>query len=182
MSVLVRNDPVVVETARVDQGVKTSADNETEENVPQGGEPDLGTRDLHMETEGNKDDHQKDVSTLEKVEAELRDEEGINGALADQSSKKDADGKPWPREEASSELQKEGIRLKIKIPPHRRNKLKAKGQQKEASQGGRSLRRSARISRFVTRVKHQHVNSRPVAYNLTSDFGAEKLPRKNGNR
>lgn len=92
MSVLVRNDPVVVETARVDQGVKTSADNETEENVPQGGEPDLGTRDLHMETEGNKDDHQKDVSTLEKVEAELRDEEGINGALADQSSKKDADG------------------------------------------------------------------------------------------
>lgn len=57
-----------------------------------------------------------------------------------------------PLEEASSELQKEGIRLKIKIPPHRRNKLRRKeGKEemktREGQKEGRPLRRSARICR-----------------------------------
>ncbi|XP_029922334.1 remodeling and spacing factor 1 isoform X2 [Myripristis murdjan] len=64
--------------------------------------------------------------------------------------------KQGPLEEASSELQKEGIRLKIKIPPHRRNKLKGregKEEEKEKEQGEvRSLRRSARICRPSSKV------------------------------
>ncbi|XP_077422393.1 remodeling and spacing factor 1 isoform X2 [Vanacampus margaritifer] len=154
-SVLVRNEPVVMETARIDQDAKTSADKETDESVLQGDNTDLGTRELDVEKEGSEDEHHKDVSTSGKVEAELKvkdkEEESVNGGLPDQSGdkdagEKDAGEKPRPREEASSELQKEGIRLKIKIPPHRRNKMKAKEQQKETSEG-RSLRRSARICR-----------------------------------
>ncbi|XP_077397282.1 remodeling and spacing factor 1 isoform X1 [Festucalex cinctus] len=155
-SVLVRNEPLVTETAHIDQGAKTSADQETDESVLQGEDADLGTRQLDVEKEGSQDEHQKDVSTSAKVEAEMavkeKEQESVNGGLlADQSSEKDAGEKPRAREEASSELQKEGIRLKIKIPPHRRNKLKAKEQQKETPEG-RSLRRSARICRPSSKV------------------------------
>uniref|UniRef100_A0A8C6S3A1 PHD-type domain-containing protein n=1 Tax=Neogobius melanostomus TaxID=47308 RepID=A0A8C6S3A1_9GOBI len=60
-------------------------------------------------------------------------------------------------EEASSELQREGIRLKIKIPPQRRDKLRGRSakpqqQQEEEEEEGEAgdeprLRRSARICR-----------------------------------
>ncbi|XP_061538599.1 remodeling and spacing factor 1 isoform X2 [Phycodurus eques] len=157
LSVLVRNEPVVVEAPRVDRGPKTSGDKEGDESVLQGDEADLGTRELHALEEGSKDEQQKDSSTLKKAEQtkeeekqegkEEKEEEGVNGGPADQSNEKGVGEKPRPRQEASSELQKEGIRLKIKIPPHRRNKLKAREQQKDAAEGGRSLRRSARICR-----------------------------------
>ncbi|KAJ7995718.1 hypothetical protein DPEC_G00247500, partial [Dallia pectoralis] len=49
--------------------------------------------------------------------------------------------------EASSELQKEGIRLKIKIPPHQRRESSVKEEKVEEAGHGRSLRRSARICR-----------------------------------
>lgn len=63
-----------------------------------------------------------------------------------------------PPEEACSELQKEGIRLKIKIPPHRRNRLRGRGGKKQrdkeskhsVQEEGRPLRRSARISRYAS--------------------------------
>ncbi|XP_013871351.1 remodeling and spacing factor 1 [Austrofundulus limnaeus] len=84
------------------------------------------------------------------------DVQGLNGGLASRvrvkSSGFGSEPSQGPREEASSELQKEGIRLKIKIPPHRRNKLKKKGgkeeeKEREVQEEGRSLRRSARICR-----------------------------------
>ncbi|KAL0973111.1 hypothetical protein UPYG_G00199100 [Umbra pygmaea] len=49
--------------------------------------------------------------------------------------------------EASSELQKGGIRLKIKIPPQQRRENSVRKEQGEEQGDGRSLRRSARICR-----------------------------------
>jgi len=71
--------------------------------------------------------------------------------------------RPGLLEVASSELQKEGIRLKIKIPPHKRSKKKGReekereaeqeevqeeAQEAQEEEEGRSLRRSARICRY----------------------------------
>ncbi|XP_024133753.1 remodeling and spacing factor 1 isoform X1 [Oryzias melastigma] len=87
------------------------------------------------------------------------EEKGLNGGIPGQAKGKRSAGsgseqeRGGPLEEASSELQKEGIRLKIKIPPHRRNKLRGKrgkGQEKDVQkeqEEGRLLRRSARICR-----------------------------------
>ena len=131
--------------------------------------------------EGSKDHNEKSKSTLGKMEAEsggavppLKDEQrdendhvdhqgdGVNDELAAQVRVKDtglrSEGKQGPLEEASSELQKEGIRLKIKIPPHRRNKLRKGGKEGEkereqdAQEEGRQLRRSARICRYVWKL------------------------------
>lgn len=89
--------------------------------------------------------------------------DGVNGGLAAPLRVKDtglgSEERQGPLEEASSELQKEGIRLKIKIPPHRRNKLKGKGgkeekeKEQEVQEEGRPLRRSARICRYVWWVR-----------------------------
>ncbi|XP_041850722.1 remodeling and spacing factor 1 [Melanotaenia boesemani] len=122
----------------------------------------------------NKNDPEKSQSTLGKMDEESNDSvsllkvnkrnkkdhrgEGINGGMAGQVRVKGAGfgskEKQGPLEEASSELQKEGIRLKIKIPPHRRNKLKGKGgkveekdREQEVQEEERTLRRSARICR-----------------------------------
>lgn len=87
--------------------------------------------------------------------------DGVNGWLG--GPFRSTNSGPWseemqgPPEEAFSELQKEGIRLKIKIPPHRRNKLRGKGgkEEKERKQDlqdfekERQLRRSARICRYA---------------------------------
>nr|XP_046169599.1 remodeling and spacing factor 1-like isoform X2 [Oncorhynchus gorbuscha] len=64
--------------------------------------------------------------------------------------------RPGPLE-ASSELQKEGIRLKIKIPPNQRIENVREEEKKAEEQGdGRSLRRSARICRpSPNKVKSQ---------------------------
>ncbi|XP_064856388.1 remodeling and spacing factor 1-like isoform X2 [Oncorhynchus nerka] len=64
--------------------------------------------------------------------------------------------RPGPLE-ASSELQKEGIRLKIKIPPNQRIENVREEEEKSEEQGdGRSLRRSARICRpSPNKVKSQ---------------------------
>uniref|UniRef100_A0A665TD03 Remodeling and spacing factor 1 n=1 Tax=Echeneis naucrates TaxID=173247 RepID=A0A665TD03_ECHNA len=131
--------------------------------------------------EGSEGDHEKNKNTLEKVREESEGPflaltleqkdasghhdhpgDGVNGDLTDQVSVKDKHG-PEERqgllEEASSELQKEGIRLKIKIPPHRRNELRGKGgkeegkeRQDEVQEEGRPLRRSARICRPSSKV------------------------------
>nr|XP_057936805.1 remodeling and spacing factor 1 [Doryrhamphus excisus] len=178
-SVLVRNAPVVVEVPSVaatllpqaaegterleveDKGKKPTKDEgkDTAASVLQGMTTNSGSQELHVEEEGSRDRLQKDTSTLgsaPSVTEPQQDGEGINGGLVDQSGEKDiahgSEHKPRPLEEASSELQKEGIRLKIKIPPHRRNKLRAKDQQREVSEEGRSLRRSARICKPSTKT------------------------------
>ncbi|XP_041797032.1 remodeling and spacing factor 1 isoform X2 [Chelmon rostratus] len=124
--------------------------------------------------ERSKDDHEKNKSTSGKLEAdsgstvpppkvdqqETKDHQGdgVNGRFAAPFRVKDSgpgtEERQGPLEEASSELQKEGIRLKIKIPPHRRNKLRGKGgkeeekeRDQEVHEEGRPLRRSARICR-----------------------------------
>lgn len=99
------------------------------------------------------------VLSLKIKKWDKTDQPGLNGGLASRvrvkSSGAGSEQKQGPLEEASSELQKEGIRLKIKIPPHRRNKLKKKGgkeeeeKEREVHEEGRSLRRSARICRYV---------------------------------
>ncbi|XP_054598224.1 remodeling and spacing factor 1 isoform X4 [Nothobranchius furzeri] len=75
---------------------------------------------------------------------------GLNGRVSTKNLQFGSEPKQNPLEEVSSELQKEGIRLKIKIPPHRRNKLRRKGgkaREPEEQEEGRSLRRSVRICR-----------------------------------
>uniref|UniRef100_A0A3P8RK53 Remodeling and spacing factor 1 n=1 Tax=Amphiprion percula TaxID=161767 RepID=A0A3P8RK53_AMPPE len=116
---------------------------------------------------GSKDDNEKKEKMEEEsgdavppLKADQKDQKdlqagGVNGGLAVQVRLKDSgsEERKGPLEEASSELQKEGIRLKIKIPPHRRNKLKKGGKeeekerQQEVQEKGRPLRRSARICR-----------------------------------
>ncbi|XP_007552408.1 remodeling and spacing factor 1 isoform X1 [Poecilia formosa] len=92
----------------------------------------------------------------EKLNKMIQQEQGVNGGLVSVVKLKKigfvSEQKRVPLEEASSELQKEGIRLKIKIPPHRRNKLRRKeGKEemktREGQKEGRPLRRSARICR-----------------------------------
>uniref|UniRef100_A0A3P9HBN3 PHD-type domain-containing protein n=1 Tax=Oryzias latipes TaxID=8090 RepID=A0A3P9HBN3_ORYLA len=94
----------------------------------------------------------------EKPSKTEQEEKGVNGGFSGPAKGKRSLGsgseqERCPLEEASSELQKEGIRLKIKIPPHRRNKLRGKrgkGQEKDTQkeqEEGRLLRRSARICR-----------------------------------
>uniref|UniRef100_A0A8C7WZQ4 Zinc finger PHD-type domain-containing protein n=1 Tax=Oryzias sinensis TaxID=183150 RepID=A0A8C7WZQ4_9TELE len=89
----------------------------------------------------------------EKHSKTEQEEKGVNGGFSGPAKGKRSLGsgseqERCPLEEASSELQKEGIRLKIKIPPHRRNKLRGKrgkGQEKDAQkeqEEGRLLRRS----------------------------------------
>lgn len=155
---------------QLDMGTKTvhSSHQQTD------GDPDS------REEGGRESDHERNKSTLGKLEADsgtttppLRVDQkdktdqqdhwgdGLNGGLSSQEKVKDTGSaeRQRPLEEASSELQKEGIRLKIKIPPHRRNKLRGKGgkeeerdreqEVQEVQEEGKALRRSARICRYV---------------------------------
>ncbi|XP_028320034.1 remodeling and spacing factor 1 isoform X1 [Gouania willdenowi] len=99
-----------------------------------------------------KKDEKQEV--CDATDASEKKDECVNGGSA-------AEVKDRRREEASSEIQKEGIRLKIKIPPHRRNKRRGKAgraeeKEKETQEDeeeevkeeeGRRLRRSSRIGR-----------------------------------
>lgn len=90
--------------------------------------------------EGNKTDLHDGIT--QRLVVQLRSEE----------TKPQSEVRDGPLVEASSELQKEGIRLKIKIPPHRRDKLRGKeGKEKEKKshlqEVWKPLRRSARICR-----------------------------------
>ncbi|XP_056139717.1 remodeling and spacing factor 1 isoform X2 [Lampris incognitus] len=103
------------------------------------------------------DEGESGVGLNQKEPRDCRSEGPNNGAEAGVRDKEDghrSEGRQGQLEEASSELQKEGIRLKIKIPPHRRNKLRGreekeeeKAREQETQGEGRSLRRSARICR-----------------------------------
>lgn len=141
-------------------------------------------KDANMEEtkdRGNADSEKK-KSTLGTAEDKDKQEQAaeVNGQTAKETAKETAKttgiaaGRPkdaglksevkTPLEEASSEIQKEGIRLKIKIPPHRRNKLRGKGakggkeeKEQEAPDEGRPLRRSARICRYRPITARLHV-------------------------
>lgn len=158
-------------TDELDKEKKTGQDDEREER----------SREVSVLSvaEGlKKDDRVKNERTLVQAEAESGSsvsppkldqqdkkddqEEGVNGGLAEQKKAKASEERQGLLEEASSELQKEGIRLKIKIPPHRRNKLKGKamkeeekGRELETQEEGRPLRRSARICRYVFSKIHE---------------------------
>ncbi|XP_055003908.1 remodeling and spacing factor 1 isoform X2 [Boleophthalmus pectinirostris] len=109
--------------------------------------PHFSKEEENVELMVEKDDRSECTDTLEKDGAgtqstpdQKEDKAELNGSVVSDT----------PMEEASSELQKEGIRLKIKIPPHRQNKLRArsaKQQQPEGGEGEAPLRRSARICR-----------------------------------
>lgn len=82
--------------------------------------------------------------------------------LRSEETKLQSEVKDGPVVEASSELQKEGIRLKIKIPPHHRDKRRGKeGKEKERKphlqEVWKPLRRSARICRQVQQKKTTYV-------------------------
>lgn len=165
------------------QTVEEQSKKTTEEQLDTGTKTGHST---HQQKDGDLDrrkerrresDHEKNKSTLGKVEGESgsttpplkveqkdkkdqqeHQEDGVNGGFSSQVQLKDtgSEERQRPLEEASSELQKEGIRLKIKIPPHRRNKLRGKGgkeeekgREQEVQEEGRALRRSARICRYV---------------------------------
>lgn len=102
------------------------------------------------------------IQTLEEPKSEsaatdtpVRQDPKAADARGVKESGRESEEKRWPPDKAFSELQKEGIRLKIKIPPQRRNKFKGRGdkQEKERKQEvrdeGTPLRRSARICRCV---------------------------------
>lgn len=159
---------------QLDRGTKTghSSRQQKDENVDEKEERRREVSGHPMAEEGSKDDHEKSKSTSGKLEAESgstapfqkadQQGDGVNGRSTAQVRGKDtglgSGERQGPLEEASSELQKEGIRLKIKIPPHRRNKLRGKGgmeeekeREQEVHEEGRPLRRSARICRYVYR-------------------------------
>lgn len=119
-----------------------------EGNCVDGSERAVGTMKADSESccsplkveEGNTKDQHDGIS--QRLVVQLRPEE----------SKTQSEVREGPLVEASSELQKEGIRLKIKIPPHRRDKLRGKeGKEKERKshlqEVWKPLRRSARICR-----------------------------------
>ncbi|TNN01540.1 hypothetical protein fugu_010922 [Takifugu bimaculatus] len=89
-------------------------------------------------------------------------------------SRLEAEEKRRPPDKAFSELQKEGIRLKIKIPPQRRNKSKGKGdrQEKEGKQDvqdeGMPLRRSARICRPSSKAA-ENTRKKPLQKQLEEE-------------
>ncbi|XP_039893353.1 remodeling and spacing factor 1 [Simochromis diagramma] len=156
-----------------DEGKNTTDELDKEKKTGQDDEREERSREVSVLSvaEGlRKDDRVKNERTLVQAEAESGSsvsppkldqqdkkddqEEGVNGGLAEQKKAKASEERQGLLEEASSELQKEGIRLKIKIPPHRRNKLKGKamkeeekGRELETQEEGRPLRRSARICR-----------------------------------
>lgn len=139
-----------------------------------------GEDQLDQKREPSGPQQKPDIQTSEEPEVELavtvppitqnieKDPKVEETKAGVKDSRLEAEEKRRPPDKAFSELQKEGIRLKIKIPPQRRNKSKGKGdrQEKESKQDvqdvqdiqdvqdvqdeGMPLRRSARICRCVT--------------------------------
>ncbi|XP_053728745.1 remodeling and spacing factor 1 [Synchiropus splendidus] len=164
-SVLVRKCQVSEEskipTGEAEDGGQQDKEASSPNSVQTGSGPGVDAEKDKLDPEQKEEhNHEETGSTLEKQEAEdstvsftsteVQGEggsKGVNGGVATQNRAKESGSKAG-REQASSELQKEGIRLKIKIPPHRRNKRKEKvAKEQSASEEGASLRRSARISR-----------------------------------
>ncbi|XP_036005987.1 remodeling and spacing factor 1 isoform X2 [Fundulus heteroclitus] len=160
-----------------DQNAKTTA-RTTEENSSQ--QEEGGPEESREETRGAvKEEPGTNSGTSGKADSETggavsppnadrlnkkeQQGQGVNGGLVSVVKLKKigfvSEQKRGPLEEASSELQKEGIRLKIKIPPHRRNKLRRKegkeeikNREQEVEKEARALRRSARICRPSSKV------------------------------
>ncbi|XP_063061424.1 remodeling and spacing factor 1 [Engraulis encrasicolus] len=131
---------------------------------------------LHSPAENDIDEDEKEkivdmAESQSKAKDESKTPEGIerspralskdsdSGSSGDDDGS-EAEGLPEGTDEVSSEIQKEGIRLKIKIPMHRRTpefqrertpdpdpEPEQEQEQQEASGDGHSLRRSARICR-----------------------------------
>lgn len=111
------------------------------------------SRQQKADTQTSEEPQFESASTDVKVEPKKDHEE--EEARAADTCGPESEEKRWPPDKAFSELQKEGIRLKIKIPPQRRNKFKGKvdKQERDSKQDVQDestpLRRSARICRCV---------------------------------
>ncbi|XP_059932427.1 remodeling and spacing factor 1 isoform X1 [Gadus macrocephalus] len=128
---------------------------------PQKTPPTEGERAAKEEQEAAEPEKEPPVKTAEPADPEpeaAAAQPAPGGDAADAQGRErpagpDTQAKPGPLEVASSELQKEGIRLKIKIPPHKRSKKKGREEKEREAEhealeeDGRSLRRSARICR-----------------------------------
>lgn len=112
------------------------------------GDMEEGVSTTNKSTSGKVGEQMQSTSDQEDHQAR------VNGKLVASKEKdmaRSSQEKQKPLEEASSELQKEGIRLKIKIPPHRRKSrgrsVKLQKNEREVPEDDRPLRRSARICR-----------------------------------
>ncbi|XP_026142811.1 remodeling and spacing factor 1 [Carassius auratus] len=153
---LVEGSPTTEETTSVAEKVE-KADEDDEE---------LKSKTAGLSAEEKNDVEFEDVSKdkslkssrkrrLQKTKSKLRaKEDGQNASKMGEVLEKDADKiVPNDDEEVSSELQKEGIRLKIKIPLHRRTpELQNKDAEESETSNRRSLRRSARICKPSPKV------------------------------
>lgn len=116
-------------------------------------EPGSHQQKAHIQTSEEPPLEPASTDTPVKLEPKKHHEE--EEARAADTCGLEGEEKRWPPDKAFSELQKEGIRLKIKIPPQRRNKLKGKGDKQErdskqdVADESTPLRRSARICRCV---------------------------------
>ncbi|XP_028817662.1 remodeling and spacing factor 1 isoform X2 [Denticeps clupeoides] len=85
---------------------------------------------------------------------------------------------PDSSDEVSSEIQKEGIRLKIKIPLHRRTpEFQREREEPEDCCDGRSLRRSARICRpspKLAEIQDRRQERKPTAFREDEEHGEEE--------
>ncbi|XP_062409093.1 remodeling and spacing factor 1 [Sardina pilchardus] len=142
-------------SANISQSVDETANKASKDTKPQpteestecsGAEEDMGEEEEEEGDEMTTGESQRKGKnkTTEDVDGSPRafSKESESGSSGDDGSE------PEGTDEVSSEIQKEGIRLKIKIPMHRRTpEFQREREQQEEASDGHSLRRSARICR-----------------------------------
>lgn len=149
---LVEESPMTEETTSVEE----KADNEEDKRKSKTAGLSAGEKNYVM-VDVNKDkclkSPRKRRSQKTKSKLQVR-EDGQNTSSIGEALEKDAETIGCNNDkEVSSELQKEGIRLKIKIPLHRRTpELQHEDVEESETSNRRSLRRSARICKPSTKV------------------------------
>ncbi len=151
---LVEESPTTEETTSVEEKVE-KADNEKDELKSKMAGLSAGEKNDVEDVSKDKSLKSPRKRRLQKTKSKLQArEDGQNASSIGEVLEKDAEkiGRN-DDEEVSSELQKEGIRLKIKIPLHRRTpELQQKDVEESETSNRRSLRRSARICKPSPKV------------------------------
>lgn len=155
---LVEESPTTEETTSVEEKVE-KADNEKDELKSKTAGLSAGEKTDVVVEDVSKDKSLKSPRKrhLQKTKSKLQArEDGQNASSIGEVLEEDAEKigcNDGGIEEVSSELQKEGIRLKIKIPLHRRTpELQHKDVEESETSNRRSLRRSARICKPSPKV------------------------------
>ncbi|XP_073707092.1 remodeling and spacing factor 1 [Garra rufa] len=147
---LVEESPTVEETTSVEE----KADNENKTvGLPTEEKTEVVLEDVSKDKSLKSPRKRRSQKSKSKLQAK-EDRQSASSIGEVSELKKDAEktGRD-DDEEVSSELQKEGIRLKIKIPLHRRTpELQHKDVEESETSNRRSLRRSARISKPSPKV------------------------------